>query len=149
MELVMSDKTVAGVHRSFWAIGIMALLWNVMGVINFLMQGNADVVAAFPETHRTLIEGRPAWATAAFAIAVFGGALACILLLFRKSAAYYVFIASLLGVMVVLLHSLGIMAGSAIDFSHFEIVMMFLMSPMVSVLLIWYSKQSMNKGWIR
>jgi hypothetical protein len=34
----MSDETVGGVHWSFWAIGAVALIWNVMGSINFFVQ---------------------------------------------------------------------------------------------------------------
>ena len=143
----MNDEKVGGVHWSFWAIGAVALIWNVMGGINFFMQMNADMVASMPETHRAIIEGRPAWATGAFAIAVFGGTLGCLLLLFRKSAAYYLFNASLLGVIVTMIHTLGI-ASSTIDFSPFEILMMILMSPVVAAFLIWYSKWSECKGWI-
>ena len=88
----MNDETVGRVHWSFWAIGAVTLIWNVMGVINFFMQMNADALASFPESHRAIIEGRPAWATGAFAIAVFGGALGCLLLLLRKSAAYLLFV---------------------------------------------------------
>jgi hypothetical protein len=143
----MNDKTVGGVHRSFWAIGAVALIWNVMGVINFSVQMNADALASFPETHRAIIEGRPAWATGGFALAVFGGALGCLLLLLRKSAAFYLFIASLLGVIVTMTHTLGI-ASSTIDFSPFEILMMILMPLVVAAFLIWYSKQAESKGWI-
>ena len=82
----MNDETAGRVHWSFWAIGAVALVWNVMGVINFFAQMNADALASFPESHRAIVVGRPAWATGAFAIAVFGGALGCLLLLLRKSA---------------------------------------------------------------
>ncbi len=143
----MNDETVGGVHWSFWAIGVVALIWNVMGVINFFVQMNADALASFPESHRAIIEGRPAWATGAFAIAVFGGALGCLLLLLRKSAAYYLFIASLLGVIVQLIHTLGI-ASSTIDFSPFDILMIILMPLAVAAFLIWYSKWAESKGWI-
>src|SRR6266496_5219562 len=122
----MNDETVGGVHWSFWAIGAVTLIWNVMGVINFFVQMNADALASFPESHRAIIEGRPAWTTGAFAIAVFGGALGCLLLLLRKRAAYYLFIASLLGVVVQLIHTLGI-ASSTIGFSPFDISMIILM----------------------
>src|SRR2546429_619808 len=71
----MKDESVGGVHWSFWIIGAVALIWNVMGVINFFGQMNADALAAMPKAQRAIIEGRPAWATGAFAIAVFGGAL--------------------------------------------------------------------------
>jgi hypothetical protein len=143
----MNDETVGGVRWSFWAIGAVTLIWNVMGVINFFAQMNADALASFPESHRAIVEGRPAWATGAFAIAVFGGALGCFLLLLRKSAAYYLFIASLLGVIAQLIHTLGI-ARSAIDFSPLEIVMIILMPPVVAAFLIWYSKRAESKGWI-
>jgi Na+/proline symporter len=71
----MNDENVSSVHWSFWAVGIVALIWNVLGVINFFAQMNPDVLAAYRESERAIVEGRPAWATAAFAIAVFGGAL--------------------------------------------------------------------------
>ncbi len=142
----MNDEKIGGVHWSFWAIGTVALIWNVMGVINYFVQMNADMVAAMPETHRAIIEVRPAWATGAFAIAVFGGALGCLLLLLRKSAAYYLFIASLLGVIVAMTPHLD-MIGSTIN-DPFEIVMMILMPLVVAAFLIWYSKQAQSKGWI-
>lgn len=144
----MNEDIADKVHWSFWAIGVITLIWNLFGVINFLVQMNADMVAAMPETHRAIIEGRPAWATGGFAVAVFGGALGCLLLLLRKSAAYYLFIASLLGVMVTMIHTLAI-AGSTIDFSLFEILMMILMPLVLAAYLIWYAKRAIAEGWIR
>src|SRR6266705_3344877 len=127
----MHDKTVGGVHWSFWAIGAVALIWNVMGIMNFFWQMNADTLAAMPELHRSIAEGRPAWATGAFAIAIFGGALGCLLLLLRKSAAFYLFIASIIP-------SFG-MTGSPIDFRFFDVLLTILMPLAVAVFLIWYS----------
>ena len=143
----MNDGKVGGVHWSFWIIGAVALIWNLMGVMNLFMQMNADALAAMPEAQRAIIEGRPAWATGAFAIAVFGGALGSLLLLLRKSAAFYLFIASLLGMLVHMIPYLG-MAGSTIDFGPFEISMYILMPLVVAAFLIWYSKHAKSKGWI-
>ncbi len=143
----MRDKTVIGVHWSFWAIGAVALIWNAMGSINYFVQMNPDVLATYPESERAIVEGRPAWATGAFAIAVFGGALGSLLLLLRKSAAYYLFIASLLGVIVTMIHTVGL-AVSTIDFSPFEIAGVILMPLVVAAFLIWYSKHAESKGWI-
>ena len=77
-------------------------------------------------------------------IAVFGGALGSILLLLRKAAAYYVFIASLVGVVVTMIHTLGI----GIDFGPGEMLGILLMPLVVAAFLIWYSKQAQNKGWV-
>ncbi len=138
----MNDETAGGVHWSFWAIGAVVLIYNVAGVTNFFAQMNVDTVAAMPESYRALIEGRPVWATGAFAVAVFGGVFGCLLLLLRKSAAYYLFIAALLGAIVTMIHTLGA-AGS-------DIVPMIgnLVQLLVTAFLIWYSKQAESKSWI-
>ncbi|WP_455208374.1 hypothetical protein [Kaarinaea lacus] len=143
----MNDETVEGIHWSFWLISVVALLWNVGGAVNYLMQTNLEFVATLPETHRAIIDGRPAWATGGFAIGVFGGALGCLLLLFRKSAAFYVFIASLLGVIVTMLHTINV-ASTKIGFSPVEIFVMILLPIIVAAILIWYTKQAMRKNWI-
>jgi hypothetical protein len=143
----MNDETVGGVHWSFWAIGAVALIWNVMGVINFFVQMNAHALAAMPAAQRAIIEGRPAWATGAFAIAVFGGALGCLLLLLRKSAACYLFIAALVGVIVQGIPYLG-MASSTIAYGPVEISLYILMPLVVAAFLIWYSKWAESKSWI-
>ncbi len=139
----MNDKTVGGIHWSFWIISVVTLIFNVMGVINYFVQMNADSLASFPEQYRPIIEGRPLWATAAFAIAVFGGSLGCLLLLLRKSVAFYVLIASLLGVIVSMIHIFAV-AG----FSSFEVWIGVLMQLVVTLFLIWYSKLAESKGWI-
>ena len=138
----MNDKTVGGIDWSFWIISVVTLIFYVMGVINYFVLMNPDMLASFPESYRPIIEGRPAWATAAFAIAVFGGSLGCLLLLFRKSAAFYVLLVSLLGVIVTMMHIFGV-AG----FSSFEVWMGVLMQLVVTVFLIWYSKLTERKGW--
>jgi uncharacterized membrane protein len=83
--------------------------------------------------------------TGAFAIAVFGGALGCLLLLLRKSAAYYLLFASLLGVIVTMIYTLGV----DIDFGLGEILGIILMPLVVAAFLVWYSKQAERKSWIR
>ena len=137
----MNDKNVGRIHWSFWVIGVVALLWNVMGVMNYLMQSNADTLSRYPEAARVLVESRPVWATGAFAIAVFGGFLGCLLLLFKKSAAYYLFVASLTGVVVTNVHTFTF-GGSV------EIWVGSLMALVVAAFLIWYTKQAEHKGWI-
>ena len=141
----MNDTTVGKVHWSFWAIAGVALIWNALGAINFVVQLNPDAIEAYRETERAIIEGRPLWATAGFALAVFGGVIGCLLLLLRKSAATYVFIASLIGVIVTMIHSL-IAVGSTIG--PFEILGIILMPLIVAAFLIWYSRQAESKGWI-
>ena len=143
----MSNEMVGNVHWSFWLICILALLWNVGGAINYYMQMNMEFVASLPDTHRAIIEGRPAWATAGFAIGVFGGILGCLLLLFKISISFYVFIVSLIGIIVTMIHTVNV-ASSKIDFNLVEIVVMILLPVIVAAILIWYTKLAMNKKWV-
>lgn len=143
----MSDNNNTGLHWSFWAIGAFGLIWNVLGSVNFVMQMDADMVASVPETHRAIIIDRPIWATAGFAIAVFGGAIGCLLLLLRKSAAKYLMIVSLLGVALTSIHSFRI-AGSAINFSPLEIFVMIVLPLLVAAFLLWYARRAERMGWI-
>ncbi len=139
------DETNGDVHWSFWAIGVVALIWNSLTLINFLVQMNPDIVAAYRESERAIIEGRPLWATGAFAIAAFGGALGSLLLLLRKSLAYQLFVASLLGVVLTMAHTLGV----GIHFGVGEILGIILAPVVVAAFLVWYSKQVRRKAWIR
>ncbi len=135
-------------HWSFWLVGSVALIWNLMGCFNFVMQLDAEIVASYPENHRAIIEGRPAWATAGFAVAVFGGALGSILLLFRKSAARYFFLASLLGVIAAMAHTLRVFA-SGVEYRPFEVVLIMVMPVVVAIFLVWYSGFAERRSWIR
>jgi len=140
----LDDKAVTRVHWSFWLISAIALIWNVLGSVNFFMQMNPDMLDAYRESERAIIQGRPVWATGAFAVAVIVGALGGLLLLLRKSAATYMFIASLAGVVVTMIHTLGV----DYDFSLDEILVMVLMPFVVAALLVWYSKHAEGRGWI-
>jgi predicted membrane protein len=78
-----------------------------------------------------------------FALAVFGGALGCLLLLLKKSVARYVFFASLLGAIMTLIHVRSFVA------SYVSLILMGnFVQLMVTVFLIWYSKWAERKGLI-
>ena len=140
----MNDDSAGAVHWSFWAITIFMLIWNVMGCINFFIQMNPEMVTSYRENEQAIITGRPIWATVAFAIAVFGGALGCLMLLVKKSIAFYFFIASLLGVVVTMVYTLSV----GIELGIGEVIGIIILPLMVAVFLIWYSKYVQNKGWI-
>ena len=140
----MNNKTTGSIHWSFWLISALALIWNVMGCANYFMQMNPEILATYRESERMIVEGRPAWATATFALAVFGGAIGCVLLLIRRSAAIYLFIISLLGVVGTMIHTLTI----GIEFGTGEILGIILMPLAVALFLVWYASFARQKTWI-
>jgi len=137
----MNDERVGSVHWSFWVIGAVGLIFNLVGCMNYISQMNSEMVASMPDAFRAIVESRPAWGTGAFAIAVFGGALACLLVLLRKSVAVYVFIASLVGAVVAQIPFLGMA-----DFPV-EAWIGWLSQLVVGAFLIWYSTWAKHRGW--
>ncbi|MFT5064639.1 MAG: hypothetical protein ACJAXK_000746 [Yoonia sp.] len=126
-------------HYSFWIVAIVGLIWNLMGCMNYIVQTNPETVAAMPDAYQLIINGRPAWATGGFAIAVFGGAVGCILLLLRRNVAVPVFMLSLAGIVLTVIHAtmlVGIVPSSA-------------MSVLVGGALLWYATIVRRKNWLR
>ena len=106
--------------------------------MNYIMQANPETVATMPDVYQTIINGRPAWATAAFAIGVFGGAVGCILLLLRRSVAVQVLVLSLLGVILTVIQAtmlVGFTPSSAL-------------SVLVAGALLWYATIARRKNWL-
>ena len=115
-----------------------------MGGINFIVQMMPDMITAYPESEQAIIMGRPLWATIAFGAAVFAGAIGCILLLMRKLRAYYLFIASLIGVIITMVHTFS----SGFKFETAETLGLVFMPIVIAAFLIWYAKYAERKGWI-
>ena len=139
----MSSK----IHWSFWVIAILGLLWNVGGAMNYMMQMKPDFVASLPLTHRAIIEGRPAWATGGFAVGVFGGALGCLLLLLKKSSAGLLFMISLFGILLTMVHTLQVVLSKS-TFSVSEIFVMIILPIVVANFLIGFTFFAMKRNWI-
>ena len=132
------------IHKSFWFITFFLLIWNVLGCVNFIMQMNPEMVYSYRENEQAIIQGRPMWATIAFFVGVFGGAVGCVLLLLKNPVAFYVLIASLLGVVVTTVHTLS----GGIHFGVGEMIGIIFMPIAVAGFLVWYAKYAQRKGWM-
>ncbi len=144
----MLENKTTPVPAWFRIIGFLALVWNLMGVSVYLMQVNMteEDFAALPEAQRLLYESTPAWATGAFALAVFAGALGCLLLIFRKGLAAPVLVVSLLAVLVQMFHSF-FMSKS------FEVLgpgsaTMPIMVIVIAFFLVWLAEKGKKFKWL-
>lgn len=119
---------------AFWIVSALSLVWNLMGVTAYINSVTG------PET------ALPKWATAAFAIAVWGSTLGSILLLLRRKFAVPVFAVSFAGILVQMTHAIVI----AKSFESNEPAQNAL-SVMVIVIggfLVWYSRKASANGWL-
>lgn len=144
----MTSKLTTKPPIWFWIVSVLALLWNAMGVMQYLGQAyNTEAFRAnYTAEQLDLITNTPAWVVAAFAIAVFGGVLGCLLLLFRKKLAYTLFLISLIGVVIQMIYNLFIAKSVAIYGP--SAVVMTLMIIVIALSLLRFSKLAVNKNWI-
>ncbi len=132
----------------FWVVASIALVWNLLGAMAYVNQVmmTPEELQLLPEDQRAILESTPAWATGAFALAVWGGTLGCILLLMRKKAATPVLVLSLLGLIVQLYHAF-FMTNSMEVYGPGGLVMP-IMVIAIGVYLIWFSRSAAAKGWL-
>ncbi len=138
----MSENTTNKPAVWFWIVSVIGLIWNAMGVNAYLQQAyNTDSYREmYTAEQLEIVANQPTWLTAAFAIAVFAGALGCLLLLFRKVLAHTLLVLSLLAVIVQMGYVLVQGQASSIGMTIMIIVF--------SILLVVFSRHSKAKGWI-
>lgn len=98
-----------------WLVGVVALLWNGMGCLDYSMtqiQGDVWLANMDPtELQMAYFHATPAWTDAAWAILVWGGLLGAVLLLVRRKWALHAFIASFLGWAAGAVYTFGLSNG--------------------------------------
>lgn len=145
----MNDTVETRVPVWFWIIAVLALLWELGGVIAYMMQVTmtADQLAALPEGQRHLYSITPGWITAIFAVAVWGGLTAAIGLLMRRRWAQSLFIVSLVAAIVQFgwVFAIGraheVIGPSAIPLPATIIV--------IGIILVVFANWAAKRGWLR
>ncbi len=132
---------------TFWIISVLALLWNGMGIVAYLGQAymTDEALALLSDGDQAYHNNTPAWVTAAFATAVFAGALGCLALLLRKKWTTSLFILSLIAVIVQFIYNFFMqefkeVVGTDMIWSVVVIV--------IALFLVWYSKKAASNDWL-
>jgi hypothetical protein len=133
----------------FWIIAVIAFIWNIMGVMAYLGQAfmTDEVKTLLPEVEREMYENRPAWATAAFAFAVFGGFLGALALLLRKKVAKLLFLVSLIGILIQMIYNF-IIVNSLEVYGPGGMIMP-AMIIIIGIFLYLYSKKAISNHWLK
>lgn len=132
----------------FWAVSVIALLWNLSGVYSYLDHAfnQVEMLENMTQAQREAFESIPAWATACFAIAVFSGAIASIALLLRKKWAKSLFVISLIAAVAQFIHWLFI--SNAVEAFGPSTYTMPIIVVIIGSLLILFSKKAIQKSWL-
>ena len=132
-----------------WVVSIIALLWNLAGVGAYLSQAFTpdDVFAQMEQAVQDLINQTPAWATAAFAVAVWGGALGSLLLILRRKLAHTVLIISLVGILVQMFYNFFM--SNSMEVYGPDGAIMPIMVILIGVGLVLFAKKGKAVGWLK
>ena len=143
----------------FTVVAVLALLWNLIGVVAYLWMTwlmpqmmTPEVLEALPEADRAAIQAQiamqaatPAWATSAFALAVFGGLLGSIFLLVKKNLAIYMFTISIAALLVQSYYAY-VVAG-AYDLFGMPAVIQSIVILAIAIFLLYVAEKAKRRGW--
>lgn len=93
----MSD-TAIHTPKHLWIVGVLSLLWNSMGAISYTM--TRLKLVELPPAQLMYLDNFPVWASAAWALGVWGAFAGSVLLLMRSRHAVTAFGLSLLGLVL-------------------------------------------------
>ncbi len=131
-----------------WAVGLISLLWNAMGAMDFTMSNlqTESYMAQLNEAQAAFFTGFPLWVTLSWGIAVFGAVLGSVLILLRKKLAVPVFLVALAALLVTSLHNFVLSEVKISDIAGTGAMIFTLVIFLVAVLLLLYSKAQSKAG---
>lgn len=145
----MSESTAKGAPRRrpthLWIVGILSLLWNLMGFVDFTatnLKVEAWVKLLTPEM-LAYVAAIPAWAIVAWGLGAWGACAGSIGLLLRKAWSVWAFAISLAGLAGSSLYQFVLsegMGGGAGDAFFIGVIWL------IAILLLIYSRAQAKRG---
>jgi|TARA_B110000881_G_scaffold157933_1_gene140773 predicted MFS family arabinose efflux permease len=146
----MNTKTKP--NKSFLIIGILALLWNIMGLFQFIMAAfmQDTMLETYSETYTDqqmeLFLNTPSWYYVVFGICTITGVLGSIAVLLKKKIAVPLFLVSLVTVLVV--QGYWMLGTLAIALLGTEAIIMPMLVIVTSIFLYFYCKGARQNNWL-
>ena len=138
--------------RHVWVVGVLALLWNAMGAVDFtLTQLRSEAyLKAFTPEQLAYFTSLPSWVALVWGLGTWGGFLGAVTLLLRRRCSLKLFTVSLAGMVLtdlycyVLSDGLKAMGGKVAATIGFSAVIF-----VVGVLLFVYARAMGRRGVLR
>ena len=129
-----------------WIVGVLAVLWNFMGVFDYLATQfkMESYMSAFTPEQLDYFYGFPSWAIAGWAFAVWIGFAGAVGLLLRRKWAFIAFSISLAGLAVSSIYTLILTNG--LEIMGPPATVMTALIWVISIFLVWYSRQQSKAG---
>ena len=140
----MNTNVKTPVH--LWIIGILTLLWNLMGAFDYTATHMKleFYMSQFSEAQLEYFYGFPAWATAFWALAVWTSLAGSLGLLLRKSWSVLMFGLAVIGLLVTSIYNFGLSNGA--ELMGEGAVIFSAVIWIVAILLLVYARAMAKRG---
>lgn len=147
-----ADEATVGVSRTpvhLWIIGVLALLWSLMGAFDYLATKLQleSYMGQFTPDQLDYFYSIPAWMTVFWAFGVWGGLAGSIGLLLRKKWAFWAYAVSLFGLFVSTIYGYVLTDGA--DVMGTTGMIMNMVVWIFAILLLIYARAMARRGVLR
>jgi len=146
----MQQAVSARAPAHLWIVGIVSLLWNAFGSLDYTMTNlrNPAWLAKMPADQIAYMDSLPRWLTAFWAIGVWGGLVGSILLLMRNRYSVWAFALSFVGAVVGLGYQMFLTdMPASMKAGPLAIMPWFIIA--FAAFLLWYAWNAEKKGALR
>ena len=124
---------------------IAALLFMLVAVGGYLMDVTSDP-STLPLDQRVVVEARPAWAMAAYAIAVWVGLAGALMLLVKRKLAQPLLLVSLIAAIITFPYAVVPGVRDNVTTNDIAVAVMILV---ITWTIFWFARHSAQRGWLR
>ncbi len=141
-----ANRKKSNLPKYFYLLTGLAVIWNLLGVMAFIGQImiTPEMLAQMPIAEQNLYNNTPMWVTVAFAIAVFAGAIGCLVLLMKKALSLNILIISMVAVFVQMFYLFVLVNGFSVYGVSGSI--MPIMIIIVAIALVYWAKSLKARG---
>jgi hypothetical protein len=146
----MQEAVSARTPAHLWIVGILSLLWNGFGCVDYTMTNlkNPAWLAKMPADQLAYMDSLPAWLTGTWALGVWGGLIGSVLLLMRSRYSVWAYVVSAVGAVVGLGYQM-FMVGRPVSMTEGAMAMIPWVIIVIALFLLWYAWSMEKKGVLR
>jgi hypothetical protein len=144
----MNSSPKPSVPGWYWAIAVVALLWNVMGCAALATElfAQESAMASMTEPQKEWVRSIPAWVYIVYGVAVATGVAGSVGLLMRKGWAVELFAVCLVAVLIQMVDTMVILGGLKVMGAQGAIMPALVI--VLTTVFLGFAWSARGKGWI-
>lgn len=141
----MSEAIV--VPKWYWAIAILAILWNLFGGFDYFnsVTMNEEYLAPFGQEMIDFLKNMPMWAKGAWGIAILSAILGSVCLLLRNAWAFKLYVLAFIFMIISFAYQWTADDMPEVEGGSIMTVVVFA----IAIFLMWFARMAKRKNWLK